>query len=282
MSDGSDTSASRRPGGSSGDAAFHRSGVISFLSDFSHRDPYVGVMKGVVLSIWPKATLVDLTHEVGAQDVASANFALLGSWPFFPKGTIHVVVVDPGVGSNRRILCLRSQGHVFIAPDNGVLSGLVEDADEIYAIENTGLYRDGAVSNTFHGRDIFAPVAARIGAGLELSAVGSPVADPVTLDRPKPSRGADGALVGTVIHVDSFGNLITNVRSSDLGDLDSIKVTFRGVDLGAPVRSYAAVQAGAPLAIMDSFGALEVAINRGSAQDHFNCSIGDHVRIESA
>lgn len=281
--------AAELPHGSSSDAGLapdgpgiRASGVVSLLSDFGHRDPYVGVMKGVLLGMWPDARLVDLTHEVGAQDVSSANFALLGSWPYFPEGTIHVVVVDPGVGSHRRILCVRSKGHVFIAPDNGVLTGVVEDADLIHAVENEELYRPGTVSNTFHGRDIFAPVAARVGAGLPLSAVGPRVTDPVTLVRIGPTRAEDGSIVGTVVHVDTFGNLITNLREEDIDSAASLKVTFRGVDLGAPVRSYAAVPPGTPLAIMDSFGALEVAINRGSAEHHFNGSIGDCVRIEPA
>lgn len=265
------------------DAAFARSGVVSLLTDFGHKDPYVGVMKGVILSLWAEARLVDLTHEIGAQDVASANFALRGAWRFFPPGTIHVVVVDPGVGSRRRILCVQSGGHLFLAPDNGVLTGVIESADVVRAVEDEALYRDRTVSNTFHGRDIFAPVAARIGAGISPAAVGGEVSDPFLLTRPEPCPAADGTLVGSVLHVDAFGNLITNIQDHHLADLGGhARVTFRGVELGAPVSSYAAVAPGAPLAIMDSFGFLEVAINTGSAARHFNGSVGDPVRVSRA
>lgn len=255
--------------------------VITLTTDFGLRDPYVGVMKGVIVSRCPQACVIDLTHAIRAQDVKEANFALHGAWRFFPAGTIHVVVVDPGVGSRRRILCARSHGMLFLAPDNGVLTGVLDSAATIHAVTDPSLFRSRPVSNTFHGRDIFASVAAHLANGLAADCVGPVVTDPIELERPEPVRTADGSLVGSVIHVDSFGNLISNISGDHLRSLPGTerRILFRGVDLGAPVESYAAVDVGCPLAIIDSFGFLEIAVNAGSAAHHFNGSIGDTLRV---
>lgn len=258
-----------------------RSGICTLVTDFGWRDPYVGVMKGVILGRAPQARIVDLCHEIPPQDVASANFALMGSWSYFPPGTVHVVVVDPGVGSSRRILCAEAGGHVFLAPDNGVLSSIIDPSGAIHAVEDRSLYLCEDVSNTFHGRDIFAPVAARLVSGMPVEDVGSRVTDPTLIERPVPHATPDGGLVGEVIHVDAFGNLITNIRGPDaLAMRERASVVFRGQDLGPPVDSYAAVEPGSPLAIVDSFGFLEVAVNRGSAALHFNASTGDPIRLQ--
>ena len=258
--------------------------LLTLLTDFGHRDPYVGVMKGVILGIAADARIVDLTHEISPQDVAEANFALHGAWPYFPPETVHVVVVDPGVGSKRRILAARSHGMTFLAPDNGALTGILEPAATIHEVADENLFRGGEVSNTFHGRDIFAPVAARLAAGLPIEQVGPAVTDPMTLERPAPQPTADGGLVGAVIHVDSFGNLISNIRGKDVAALPSSarSVNFRRTELGPPVNSYASVDIGNPLAIIESFGFLEIAINGGSAERHFNASVGDPLRVGPA
>ncbi len=258
-----------------------RSGIIALLTDFGLRDPYVGVMKAVVLGIAPHARIVDLTHAVAPQSVTEANFALLGSYEYFPDGTVLVIVVDPGVGSSRRILAARAHGRLFVAPDNGVLTGVIADGDEVRAVENRDWFRAESISNTFHGRDIFAPVAAHLVSGSELARVGPHAKDWVKLDRPGVKQRDDGGLVGTVIHVDTFGNLISNVRQEDLESLPEERrvVTFRSQNLGPPVTSYASVPVGTPLTIVDSFGFLEIAINSGHASRHFNGEVGDPIRI---
>lgn len=256
--------------------------VFTLLTDFGCKDPYVGVMKGVILGICADARIVDLTHEVGAQNLREANFALHGSWPYFATGTIHVVVVDPGVGSQRRILAARSEGHVFLGPDNGVLTGIVDaPGAEVRVVDNPSWYRRGPISRTFHGRDIFAPVAARLGAGGSFSEIGAIVADPILLERSEPQRRADGCLIGRIAHVDAFGNLISNIKEATLRSegREVVAIELLGHSLPAPKDSYASVGPGQPLAIVDSFDYLEIAVRGGSAARHFNAGVGDEVRV---
>lgn len=258
--------------------------IITLLTDFGLADPYVGVMKGVILGIANDARIVDLGHDVGAQNIREGNFALRGAWTYFPAGTIHVAVVDPGVGSQRRILAARSQGHIFLAPDNGILTGVLGDDAEIRCVTNSDWFRCRQISRTFHGRDIFAPVAAHLARGEAFDAVGERVTDPVRLDLPRPSRRPDGSFVGSVVHVDSFGNLITNFAVAELGDaVNSITaIDMLGCTLPPPSESYAAVGLGQTLTIIDSFDFLEIAVRGGSAAKHFNAGVGDEVRIRFA
>lgn len=258
-----------------------RSGIVTLTTDFGHKDPYVGVMKGVILGVFPGAQIVDLCHEVAPQDVRDANFTILGSYRFFPRGTVHVVVVDPGVGSSRRILCAEAHGMIFLAPDNGVLTGIIDSASEVREVSEESLFRSGSVSNTFHGRDIFAPVAAHLGRGHDAGDVGPKVSDFCVLEHPAPVRDEGGALVGTIIHQDTFGNLITNIREEDIESLDPERrvVSFRSKEIGNLVASYSAVEPGAPLVIIDSYGFLEIALNSGNAAKHFNAVCGDAVRV---
>lgn len=257
------------------------SGIVTLLTDFGTRDPYVGVMKGVVLGVLPTARLVDLGHDIAAQSVVEANFALHGAYPYFPAGTVHVVVVDPGVGSDRRILCVRAHDQTFLAPDNGVLTGIIGPGAAIRSVAEKRLFRCADVSRTFHGRDIFAPVAARLAAGLDPDEVGPAVSDPILLARPLPMHTDAGGIAGEIIHIDAFGNLISNVRECDVLQLEPNRrfVVFRGQKIGYPAESYAQSEKGRPLAILDSFGYLEIAVNRGSALEHFNASLGDRLAI---
>ncbi|MFH0945658.1 MAG: SAM-dependent chlorinase/fluorinase [Planctomycetota bacterium] len=258
------------------------SGIITLLTDFGLMDPYVGVMKGAILGVFGQARIVDLTHEIPAQQVAEANFALRGSFAHFPQGTVHVVVVDPGVGSDRRIVCACSEGMTFLAPNNGVLTGIVRRGDPVFEVVNRELFLGGSISQTFHGRDVLAPVAAHLASGTPPEQVGPAFSDLLRLDLPEPSHADPDTILGQVIHVDRFGNLITNIRVEDLLELEeeTVSVTFRGQEIGQPVDSYAAVPTGATLAVVDSFGFLEIAVNRGSASNHFNATRGDRLKVE--
>ena len=256
-------------------------GIITLLTDFGLLDPYVGVMKGAILRVCPAVRIIDLTHEIPAQQVVEANFALRGSYAYFPEGTVHVVVVDPGVGSDRRVICARAGKMTFLAPNNGVLMGIVNADDEVREVTNSDLFLSGAISTTFHGRDIFAPVAAHLASGTAFELVGGSIRDLVRLDLAEPQLHDEETILGQVIHVDRFGNLITNIREQDLLDLPggAATVSFRGQEIGCLVDSYAAVPTGAPLAVVDSFGFLEVAVNSGNAAHHFNANLGDRVKV---
>ena len=183
--------------------------IITLMTDFGLRDPYVGVMKGVILSRCPACTLVDLTHGISPHSILEANFAIRGSYRFFNEGTLHVIVVDPGVGGSRRILFLEKNGHLFLAPDNGVLTGFLDNPDILRTVENDDLFLK-EVSSTFHGRDIFAPVAAEIAKGLDPRELGPEVDDPVTIAWSEPNFNQDN-IEGNVIYIDVFGNLVTNI-----------------------------------------------------------------------
>src|SRR5574342_263363 len=192
------------PGG-----AADRRPVVSLLTDFGHQDPFVGIMKGVILRLCPEAALVDLCHETPAYNILGGSFLLHSALRFFPTGTIHVAVVDPGVGGPRRPIVARIDDQIFVAPDNGLLSypmarGTLQGGRVVTARE----YLLHPVSATFHGRDVFAPVAGHLARGLPVERVGPEIADPVRLEIPRPERDASGAILGVVLWVDGFGNCI--------------------------------------------------------------------------
>lgn len=248
---------------------------IVLLTDFGLADPFVGTMKGVILSRCPGAQLVDLTHEVPPQDVRRAAFFLMDAVPYFPDGALFVSVVDPGVGSARPILWARSDRHSFLAPDNGLLSWtfLREPLRELRRVENGGLFLKPA-SGTFHGRDIFAPVAAALANGLESSRLGPRARTFERIPFPAPRR--KGATVrGEILLIDRFGNALTNLRPGDLPR--GARLTHRGIRLG-PVRThYAAGKAGAALAVLGSAGFVELAVRDGNFARHAGAATGDLV-----
>ncbi|MBI4576001.1 MAG: SAM-dependent chlorinase/fluorinase [Planctomycetes bacterium] len=252
------------------------SGLVTLTTDFGGQDHYAGVMKGVIAAFNPSARVIDLCHEVAPQDVREAAFLLKASYRYFPGGTVHVVVVDPGVGTRRRVLCVVCAGQRFLAPDNGVLSYVLAEAGAWEAVEVTeSRFFLPSVSWTFHGRDVFAPVAARLARGVALRDLGTPVWDPVLLAWPEPRVEADGTRVGEVVHVDRFGNLVTNLPVLPGG--------YRGVRAGATEvgdsrTSYAAVDEGQVLAIIGSSGLLEVSVNGGSAERVLGLGRGAEVR----
>ncbi|MBI3970303.1 MAG: SAM-dependent chlorinase/fluorinase [Chloroflexi bacterium] len=248
--------------------------IITLLTDLGLQDAYVGVMHGVILGIAPGARIVDLCHSIPPQNVRAGAFVLMTSYRYFPRGTIHVAVVDPGVGTIRRVVAVAAGGHVFVGPDNGLLSWAVDHAggsDLIVSVEAAG-YRLPQTSSTFHGRDIMAPTAAHIARGVPLNALGPTITQLQGAPFPQPQRH-NRALAGEVIYVDRFGNCITNVPASALSSVGTNIVEVAGYRL--PVcRTYADAAPGEPLALAGSAGYVEVAVNGGSAADALRLSVG--------
>ena len=256
--------------------------VITLLTDFGLQDAYVGAMKGVVLSINPQAQMVDLTHEVAAQDVEAAAFLLHGAYRYFPTGTIHVIVVDPGVGSERRGLAGRVGEHFFVAPDNGVLSWALADAPscEMVELKNAEYFLPN-VSRTFHGRDVFAPVAAHLSLGVSLATFGPPVTDPVRFDVPQPVV-VENQITAQVIHVDRFGNLITNVTDETLMRWQgqaNVVIEIAGQRIEGVSATYSAAASHGLIALFESSGHLEIAVREGSAAERLGVGRGASVQI---
>lgn len=250
---------------------------ITLLTDFGTADGYVAAMKGVIAAIAPGAAIDDASHDIDQGDIRAGAFTLGRYWRLYPAGTVHVVVVDPGVGGDRRAIAARVDDRVFVAPDNGVLSRVFADVEpeRVVALEEPAFHRT-PVSATFHGRDVFAPVAAHVASGVSLHALGPPVADPIRIGLPAPSR--DGRRVeGEVVHVDRFGNLITNIPGAWASDGDAVRVRDRDV---VPVRrTYADVDRGGLLALVGSLGLLEVSVRDGNAAERLGVGRGAAVTV---
>jgi S-adenosyl-L-methionine hydrolase (adenosine-forming) len=255
--------------------------VITLTTDFGTRDWFVGTMKGVILGIQPGATVVDITHEVRAGNIREGAFALAAAWHFFPKGTVHVAVVDPGVGSARRAIAVQTGDHWFVGPDNGVLSWALakEKIRAIHALENEAYFLN-PVSQTFHGRDIFAPVAAHLSRGVPIRKLGPALNDFVPLDWPAPSK-VRGGIQGEVVYIDRFGNAITNLGSEDVRSAASVIWKVGSRRRLCPIKPfYQAAPRGSPLALVGSSGFLEIAVNGGSAENVLGVKVGGRVRLE--
>jgi len=255
--------------------------VITLLTDFGTRDYFVASMKGVILSINPDAVVIDITHDVPSFNVLKAAFILWATYRYYPRGTVHVVVVDPGVGTSRRALAIRSRNYYFIGPDNGVLTMAADDDGvvEVREISNRSVML-GEVSSTFHGRDIFAPAAAHIGL-TRFEDYGPVVRDYVKLTMPEP-RLEGGVIKAQVVYVDKFGNVFTSVRRGmfniGYGDLLTVNVKGRLVRLRVN-RSYGYVDRGEALALFNSMNFLELAVNGGSFAEEYGLSEGDQVEL---
>jgi hypothetical protein len=258
--------------------------VITLTTDFGTRDWFVGSMKGVILGLNPAAGIVDLTHEVPPGDIRSGAWALAAGCRDFPAGSIHVAVVDPGVGGARQAIAVRTARYRFIGPDNGLLALALrqEQVREVRRLTNQALFRL-PLSRTFHGRDLFAPVAARLSAGLAFGRLGPPTKHYVELDFPEP-RTARGVLEGAVVYLDRFGNALTNLSAQWLAgwELAACRVWVRGRVPCPFGESYGAVPEGKPVAVLGSTGRLEIALNRGSAAEALGIRVGDRVTIRRA
>ncbi|MCS7287028.1 MAG: SAM-dependent chlorinase/fluorinase [Anaerolineae bacterium] len=253
--------------------------VITLLTDFGLSDNFVGVMKGVILSINPTVTIVDITHEVPPQDILTAAFLLDASWPYFPPGSIHVAVVDPGVGTARRAIAVETTRAIFLAPDNGLLTPILKRGQVRRVISlNNPRYWLPQVSYTFHGRDIFAPTAAHISLGVPLEEIGIAIEDPILMDWPCPSKLPDGTIVGHILHIDRFGNLITNLKAEDLKE--GVVIRVADYQIQGLKKTFADVAIGEPVAYIGSTGYLEIAIRQGNAARTFNLRRGDKIYVE--
>ena len=265
-----------------------RSGIVTLTTDFGEASSYVAQMKGVLLAICPYARLVDVSHGVPAQAVAEAAFMLFGFYRHFSPGTVHLVVVDPGVGTERACLAARAGQWLFVAPDNGVLTYVLqqEGRAEIVTLSNPRYWRSD-VSSTFHGRDIFAPVAAHLLCGVSLKELGDPLQGmPVLLPPLKAHRTRSGAVEGQVVHVDRFGNLISSIARDDVARLVAdpamVCVQVRGETLHGLQRTYGERQGGSLIALFSSFDLLEVACVGGSAAALLGAAVGDTIIVEMA
>lgn len=260
--------------------------VITLTTDFGVEDPYVGMMKAVILSIAPGVRIVDLTHGIRSHDVTEAALVIGSSYAYFPKGAIHVVVVDPGVGSRRRPLLVATEQGYFVAPDNGVLSEIHADSPRVACLELTAArFFQHPVSHTFHGRDVFAPVAAWLSRGVEPAQFGSPVNEMVTLPLPEVRRLGRNALTGRVLRVDKFGNLITNIRMEKYQDLlreGKFKLSIGGREIHQLCRSYREARGPGPFVIWGSLGLLEISCNQASAARRLEAGLHDEFDLSFA
>ena len=257
--------------------------VITLTTDFGQTDGYVGAMKGVILSICPDASLVDISHEIRPQAVEQAAYVLSTAVTYYPPGTIHLVVVDPGVGSERRPIAVQTARATYVSPDNGVLSLALSHDPARQAVHLTeSSYRLSQVSTTFHGRDIFAPAAAHLACGALLDDMGEglPVSELVELPVHTPEPQPGGAWRCEILHVDHFGNLITNFRLQS--HENGIEVSAGGRSIGQVRHTFADVGPGELLAYEGSSGYLEIAVREGSAAETLSLDVGDTVQIEGA
>jgi S-adenosyl-L-methionine hydrolase (adenosine-forming) len=254
--------------------------LVTLTTDFGASDPFVGIMKGVIAGRAPAARVIDVTHGIPPQDVLAGALVLRHAVPYFPPRAVHVAVVDPGVGSERRPLCVETAHALLVGPDNGLLSLAASPADVRRVIHLTEeRFFLSPRSATFHGRDVFAPVAAALAAGARPGELGPEVPDLVRID--VPAVASEGRTIrGQVIYVDHFGNLVTNVAARDVPGRDVV-VRIGDLRVRSVVPSYASVSPGEPLAALNSWGLLEIAVRDGSAREHFGARVGDPVLIET-
>lgn len=259
--------------------------IITLLSDFGLKDPYVAEMKAVILSLCPRACLVDISHKIEKFNIRMGAFVLASAAPYFPEGTIHVAVVDPGVGTKRRALLVEARDAFFVGPDNGLLMLAAEKIGirRVYEITNRR-FMLSRVSYTFHGRDVFAPVAAHLANGCKPSDFGSEIHDYIVPKFVKP-RLTKNALVGEVLHLDDFGNIVTNISRAEFektGIQEGTMVGFRLRDKAIKLKfcsAYGEVPVGKSLALIGSHDFFEIAVNQGDASKRFKVKVGDAVVI---
>ena len=263
--------------------SFTPSGIITITTDFGHRGPFVGVMKGVILKRFPEAKLVDLTNETYVHWPAEAGFWLEKSFPYFPKGTVHLAVVDPGVGTDRSLLVVEGMGHVFVAPDNGLLANVIERTSGIPYIADANVLQNLGIvakSATFHGRDLFAPLAAELSSGENSSIRLLNPTDEYVPSLIEPAELRSKEIRGIIITTDHFGNLITNIENNLVKQLSkpTVEVSGRYIPL---LRTYADASPGDYLALINSFDVLEIARAEQNASESLGLGRGSPVVVRS-
>lgn len=256
--------------------------VISLLTDFGLKNNFVGVIKAVILRLNPQAKIVDICHEIKAQDILEAAFLLKGSFRYFPSGTVHLVVVDPGVGSRRKKLLVKTKDYFFIGPDNGVLSLALKEDRPLNIIKITNeKYFLRPVSDTFHGRDVFAPVAAYVSKGEDIHKFGEPISSLKNLELPQP-KVKRNELTGELIYIDRFGNLISNIDKDTLNNFiknKKFKICIKDKIIDKLSHNYSEAPKKKPIALIDSFDYLEIAISCDSASDYLQVDKGEKIKV---
>lgn len=297
----------------------HQPRIITLLTDFGNQDAYTGIMKGVIAGINPSANIIDICHSIPPQDIFSGAYLLFTAYKYFPKGTIHIAVVDPGVGSQRDILCVEIRDDIYLVPDNGILSFILreERPKRIIRVTNNRYFLK-SLSNTFHGRDVFAPVAAHLSLGIKPQQLGDTIPHLKTLDIPQPVFENKEQWEGRVISIDRFGNLITNItrahidhhiikqkqnrnkgagvrsqkseagsriprtsRNKMLLPYSAMETTLGGKKIRGLDSAYTDVKPGKPLILIGSAGFLEVSVNKGDARQYFKVDRGDIITIRN-
>jgi len=258
--------------------------IITLTTDYGTSDHLVGVMKGVILSINPEAHIVDITHSVIAHDILDAALTVGQFYTYFPPKTIHLVVVDPGVGTERRPILVAGDQHYFVAPDNGVLSAVYDQSESLYVWNITSEhYFRQPVSNTFHGRDIFAPVAAWLSKSWQTASFGEPIEDFVRFSIPKPKVNGN-SIKGVVLRQDHFGNLITNLKGEETPALVAPDAKFKiragNAEITKLLPTFASAAPGEPFVIIGSSGYLELCVNKGNAARTLGIARGAEVSVE--
>jgi S-adenosyl-L-methionine hydrolase (adenosine-forming) len=257
--------------------------IITLTTDFGLRSGFAGVMQGVIYGLAPQSKIVNITHFVPPQDIQEGAYTLWRAVPFFPKGSVHVYVVDPGVGTKRRPMAAQLGDHFFVGPDNGLLTPLIEDTERSgQHIEFIHLDRPHywlpKLSRTFHGRDIFSPVAAHLANGVSLQELGTPFSDPVRLELPRPQQ-TDTGWIAHIVSIDTFGNLTTDLPASALPDSTDISFSLLGNVVHGISDSYGNRQAGEFVAVVDSEEFIELAIVNGNAAQKLDVKVGDMVDV---
>jgi hypothetical protein len=250
-------------------------------TDFGLTDHFVGTMKGVILGICPSAQIVDISHGVTPFEIAEGAYLIAQAWRYFPRKTVHVVVVDPGVGSARRPILVEAGGHYFLGPDNGVLSMVyLHEKCKVRHVANEKYFRQ-PVSRTFHGRDIFAPVGAHLSAGVPPSKIGKPMLDYLKPEFEKPHRAGKRTWIGRILKIDHFGNIVTNFHVNDFGDLETrnFQLALGPCEVTALSRTYAECGAGELCLILGSSGYYEVSMREGSAAEQVKCQPGAAIEL---
>ena len=254
--------------------------MITLTTDFGQKDPYVAEMKGVILTLNSNAKIIDVTHDVEKFDIRMGAFLLASVAPYFPKGTVHLAVVDPGVGTERRAILVKTKQGFFVGPDNGVLmlAAKNQGIEHTYELSNPQ-FMLSTVSDTFHGRDIFAPAAAYLDMGVNPAEFGSEVADKVMPNFTRVKREA-GSLTGVILHIDGFGNIITNISQKEMNQAKAVNIKLHNISLNITLsKTYAPAKPRDAIALIGSHGFLEMALNQASAAEMFHAAVGEEIEV---